>query len=490
MKKKKLLIAFIGILSAICTYAQPLVWSQNIQATSIDLRTAVVKLGQIPINAPSAGTVVVRFDGFAVIDVGDRVLFAASDNGDWGVNEGHVSIEVPSSDVNRKSFSHTMTYNISAGADTFYAVAFNSSVEADGNGIGSVYGHLTVEFFPSAGTAFAQCLPITFSGNVEGAPVVVKQAITNFPSAGKAVVRFDGFCISDVGDRIVLAASDIADWGVNDGNVTCEAYTTDENRNPFSHTRVYNVTAGADTFFAVAQNFVETDGNGSVSIYGHLTVEFFPDAGNAEVEYQVVSQSANLRGAPVTLATINFNAPSAGKAVVTFDGYCVSSAGDRIILAASNIADWGVNDGASSVEAFDSDINSNSFSHSRTYTVAAGSNTFYAVGENYVETDGSGSASIYGNFTLKFFPDAASGITESDNPANTFTVYPNPASETAFVVFENTGTYSVKLHDLAGREIIVPQQANEKTVALDLSLIPDGVYLLRVGESVRKIVKQ
>ncbi len=490
MKLKNLLATLATILGAFSAYAQPMVWSQNIQLTNTDFRTALVKAAEIAINAPGAGTVVTRFDGTALIDVGDRMLFAASDNADWGVNEGHVSIEVPSSDINRKSFSHTMSYNVTGGADTFYAVVQASGVEAAGNGMGSVYGHFTVEFFPAAGAASAQCLPVDFSGNVEGAPVVVKQAVANFPSSGKAVVRFDGFCISDVGDRIILAASDVEDWGVNDGSVSCEAYNTDENRNPFSHTRVYNVTAGADTFFAVAQNYVETDGNGTANIYGHLTVEFFPDAGDADVEYQTVSQTSNLRGAPVTLATINYTAPSAGKVLVTFDGKCSSSDGDRIILAASDVADWGINDGACSVEAFDSDINTSSFSHSRTYSVSAGSNTFYAVGENYVETDGSGSASVYASFTLKFFPDAPSGVSEVNNPAGTFSVYPNPVSETALVVFHNSDTYAVTLFDLAGREVAVPQNVEGNMVTLNLSFVLNGVYLLQAGDSVRKIVKQ
>ncbi len=490
MKLRNLLAAFVTVLGALSAYAQPMVWSQNIQVTNNDFRTNVVKVGEVAINTPSAGTVVVRFDGTAIIDVGDRVVFAASDNADWGVNEGHVSIEVPSTDVNRKSFSHTMSYSVAAGADTFYAVVQASAVEANGNGIGSVYGHLTVEFFPSAGAASVQCLPVNFSGNLEGASVVVEQAIANFPSSGKAVVRFDGFCISDDGDRIVLAASDVADWGVNDGSVSCEAYNTDENRNPFSHTRVYNVTAGADTFFAVAENYVETDGNGTAYIYGHFTVEFFPDAGNADVEYQTVSQTASLRGAPVTLATISFTAPSAGKVLVNFDGKCTSSDGDRIVLAASNTTNWGINDGATSVEAFDSDVNGNSFSHSRTYTVSAGSNTFYAVGENYVETDGSGSASVYASFTLKFFPDVTSGLSEANNPASNFFVYPNPVSETALVIFDNSDTYPVTLYDLAGREVAVTQQAKDKVVTLNLSIVPNGIYLLRAGDSVRKIVKQ
>ena len=55
------------------------------------------------------------------------------------------------------------------------------------------------------------------------------------------------------------------------------------------------------------------------------------------------------------------------------------------------------------VEAKDSDVNQNSFSHTRVYNVSAGARTFYAVGHNYVEYDGTGIASVYGNITVLFY---------------------------------------------------------------------------------------
>ena len=106
-----------------------------------------------------------------------------------------------------------------------------------------------------------------------------------------------------------------------------------------------------------------------------------------------------------TLGQITINPPVSGKVIVSFDGMCFSSPGDRIILAASNTPSWGANDGNVAVEAFDNDINTNPFSHTRVYDISPGSNTFYAVGQNYIETDGTGIASVYGSFTLIFFPE-------------------------------------------------------------------------------------
>ena len=168
--------------------------------------------------------------------------------------------------------------------------------------------------------------------NVRGSAVVVGQLDVDIPSSGYVEVHFDGICVADVGDRIVLAASDIPDWGPNDGNVSVEAVNTDINTIPFSHTRVYPVTAGSQSFYAVAQNYVEIDGSGIASIYASLTVRFFPDnPGSASVAFQGIDETGiNVRGNPVAIGHITLNTSSAGKAVVHFDGMCVAAEKERI----------------------------------------------------------------------------------------------------------------------------------------------------------------
>ena len=93
-------------------------------------------------------------------------------------------------------------------------------------------------------------------------------------------MRFDGQIYSTPGDAIILAASDAPSWSTNDGNVAVEAMDSDIRINSFSHTSVYNVVAGEQTFYAIAHNYVETDGDAEVSIYGSLTVEFIPSGDN------------------------------------------------------------------------------------------------------------------------------------------------------------------------------------------------------------------
>jgi len=276
-------------------------------------------------------------------------------------------------------------------------------LETDGTGLASIYGSLTVKFIPASGSIVA------FAGinrtGVNLTNVTSVGTVTINPSvSGKAIVRFDGFCVSTPGDRIVLAASNTTNWGINDGNVNIEAINSDLNTKTFSHTRVYDVSPGSRTFYAVAQNYAETDGTGIASVYGSLTVQFVPNT-DASVAFQGINRSSLNLSSSTTLNQITINPAVSGRVLVWFDGLCVSSPGDNIILAASNSTSWGVNDGNVSVESINSDLDRNSFSHTRVYTITPGSRTFYAVGHNYVETAGTGIASVYGSITVQFFPD-------------------------------------------------------------------------------------
>jgi hypothetical protein len=98
----------------------------------------------------------------------------------------------------------------------------------------------------------------------------------NAPTSGWVVVRFDGSAYADTGDDLVLAASDTATWNTNDSSVSF--YSDNKNYpHPFSHTRVYTVSSGSKTFYAVAQNWVKLGGDGKADIYGTLTATFYPN---------------------------------------------------------------------------------------------------------------------------------------------------------------------------------------------------------------------
>ena len=241
------------------------------------------------------------------------------------------------------------------------------------------------------------------------APTTVLGSVTiNVPSDGKVEVRFNGYCIADTNDMIVLAASDVPDWDVNDGNIGVFAHDIDVDKLSFSHSRVYNVSAGSKTFYAVGQNYVCTDGSGFSSVYGMLSVIYFPDTSDAILDHAGFDYNGNVRGAPVAVQSVNINPTVPGKVVVRFDGLCTPDVGDRIYLAASNSTTWGPFDGSVYVENDNPSVcfGDIPFSHTRVYSITPGFYTFYAVAENATEMNGSGDIAIYASLTVSFYPDA------------------------------------------------------------------------------------
>ena len=118
MKTKILPLVLIFSFFAVISQAQSLVWHQSIQYSG-NLRGAPVALSQQIVDFPSAGKVVVHFDGMFTADDGDRIVLAASNEPYWGTNNDNIGMLVPDAAANRRSFSHTRSYDVVAGADTF-----------------------------------------------------------------------------------------------------------------------------------------------------------------------------------------------------------------------------------------------------------------------------------------------------------------------------------------------------------------------------------
>jgi hypothetical protein len=223
---------------------------------------------------------------------------------------------------------------------------------------------------------------------------------------------------------------------------------------------MYSIGPGSHDFYAVAENFVEMDGDGIASFYGSLTVEFFPtSAGEAFVQHTGVSQTnVYVRGAPVVMDSLVISPTELGTAVVRYEGLCVSDVGDRIVLAASDERDWESNDGNVAAEAISGDLQFNCFSHTRAYTIAAGSHTFYAVCENFVETAGSGIASNYGSLSVEFFPGVVLAVGDEGTMHAPFALkqnYPNPFNPLTHISFSVSvpGLVELQVYDVSGRPV-------------------------------------
>lgn len=464
MNTKLKLFGFLilAILVALPCSAQVQVWHQDVQQVSVNLRGSAVVLGQRTIDVTAAGKVLVQFDGNCVSTDGDRIVLAASNNGAWGFNDGHVAVEAYNSDINRHSFTHSRMYEVGAGSHTFYAVGQNI-VETDGTGIASVYASLTIKFFPNEiGGAFVSHTGIVDTNNdVRGHLEIIEQVDLVFPGPGEVLVRFEGMCVSDPGDRIYLLASNSLNLSSGDGLTLTEALNTDVNTRVFCHSRRYPVGGGLDSFFALAENAIETGGDGVISLYGSFTVEYFPsDTDAVFLQHTGVRQSnVDVEGAAVTMGQLTINPTIRGTAVVRYEGLCLSSPGDRIIMAASNNENWSANAGAVSAEAVSTDLNTNGFSHTRAYEIEPGPATFYAVCQNYVETAGTGVASNYASLSVEFFADpSASAVLDESIVRASFdleTNYPNPFNPATTIAYSLTEPAAVTLRvfDLLGREV-------------------------------------
>jgi hypothetical protein len=471
-----------------------------IDQANISLRGGVKEVGKVTLSAPGPGKVIVRFDGVCYSSPGDRVMLAASNTLGWGMNDGCVEVESVSDEINSNTFSHTRAYDVIAGDHNFYAVAENI-FETDGSGIASIYGHLTAEWYPEEpGKPFARHIGF-FSENipVEGGPVPFNVLTVNAPEAGKVLVRFDGKCVSSYGDLMYFAASNNLAWTNYEGSTSNEVIDNDLNRFSFSHARVYDVPPGNHSYYAIAENFFETYGNGFASIYGSLTAIYYPNSSAAKVTSIPVSTpfGVNIEGPVVNMAQSTVNAPVAGKMVVNLAGTGLGSFGDKIRIGVANTQIWEPLDGSITFRPYSSDLNRTSFSHTRVYDVAPGNHTYNALIQNIEHFEGSGLAVVYANMNIEFFPDGSvttaepmmlQSILVSPNPATDFVQVEIPdliAEEAQFQMFDQAGRLIHVLHKSASEPL--------QHIRWDLSTLPGGLYFIQVkhdsGTIVRKLVK-
>lgn len=492
-----LVLATIMLGSAAPCAAQSATWHQGISKSDVVLRGAPVVLGQMTVNIPASGNVVVHFDGLCVSTVGDRIVLAASNTASWGVNEGNVSVKAAGANADENSFSHSQLYSVTAGTYTFYAVGENY-VDLGGTGIASIYGSLTVKYFDEVfGSAFARVQPVIQTGiNLRGAPVVVGQQTIDLSFDGYVLVRFDGVCVSSLGDRMVMAASNTPTWSPNDGNVNFAAASANQDRNSFSHSRLYAVTSGVYTYYAVAENYVDVGGTGIGTIYGNLTVEYFPNAvSGAQVNQSIIfANNVDVRTAVTTLGQVDITVPDSGRVMVHFDGTCISTGGDMIVLAASNTTNWGVNDGNVSLEAYGATGNL-PFSHTRVYDVAAGSHTFYAVAQNYVDLGGTGRIFAFGSLSVEYIPGLAPlDVANRDRVPAAYQLeqnYPNPFNPSTRIEFSlvRASQVSLDVFNIAGQKVTTlvkgRQAAGPHAITWDGTdhagkQVASGIYLYRL----------
>ncbi|MBP6732142.1 MAG: T9SS type A sorting domain-containing protein [Chitinophagales bacterium] len=493
MKKSYAITSFI----LLCLWAftasgsEPSVKQTIVNVTNANMRLASpMVLNTVIFDVPVAGRIILRFDGYCVSDSGDRIILAASNTPNWTPDDGNVGVLAPHQGFKRRAFSHTRVYDVAMGLDTFYAVGQNY-VDKNGSGIASVYGHLTLEYFPVTGPALVIDSNINFSGDVRSVQRVLAKVFSPLEPAGKVLVHMDGQLYSEPGDRIMLTAANMPSWLVDAGSVAAMALSSTQRLSTFSHSRVYAQNASPDTFYAVAKNVVNQQGSGTVGVSGNLSAVFYPTAGIATIDVRsILEDDLDARGAAVAFDSITINAPVDGFALAQLDGYCTTSVGDEMLFAVNDRPDWEVNEGHITVSAPYTNNVFSTLSHSRLFPVTAGTHTFYSVVENTGLTGGNGLADILANFTVKFYPEINVGIQEA-KAASSFNIYPNPANDVLMILFnDNNHTEKIEITDIAGRVVQAVQTEGNAQMQLNISQLPAGVYLVRSKNFTRKLVKQ
>jgi hypothetical protein len=483
---KKVFTLLVFVLFALTMFGQE-VFHARVDKTDLSLRGTPVVLAQVTVTATVAGKVMVRFDGDCISTPGDRIVLAASRVPNWGGSANSVYVKAMSTDLNSNVFSHTRVYDVAPGVHTFYAVAENYA-ETTGSGKASIYGSLTAELFTEVpGKAFVRHQNIAESNfNVEGAPVILAEQSIDVTTPGKVVVRFDGLCISNDGDLIMLAASNTPGWSSYDGSSSIEIPNDDFNKNCFAHVRTYDVTPGDYKYYAVIENYYEIYGNGIASVLGSLTVTFYPNNAPVEVTHTYITQFGTVVDvAPVSLGEVAIDAPVAGKVILNFTGTCIGSFGDYIKLAASDTPNWSANDGNIGFEPFSSDRNRTSFSHTRAYDVAPGVHPFYAVVQNVQEFFGSGLVVVYGALNATFYPSETVAATTPELLRD-LVATPNPVTDvlTVSAAAFASEAFDFRVVDMRGSVLQQWHHAantGSDRIAIPVAHLPSGVYMLQVA---------
>lgn len=87
-------------------------------------------------------------------------------------------------------------------------------------------------------------------------------------------------------------------------------------------------------------------------------------------------------------------------------------------------------------------------------------------------------------------PSKTLSLNDNNIVTNSLKIYPNPVNSTVTIDNPNNGTTEIKVFDLNGRLIKnVPFNTNDKNISLNVSDLIKGNYIVKIGNSVSKIIK-
>ncbi|MGB3080996.1 MAG: T9SS type A sorting domain-containing protein, partial [Saprospiraceae bacterium] len=86
---------------------------------------------------------------------------------------------------------------------------------------------------------------------------------------------------------------------------------------------------------------------------------------------------------------------------------------------------------------------------------------------------------------------SATATNEITATKNTFDLYPNPAKDEIHLSFKNSGdpVKDIQILDLNGHTLKEFRDNGKEEMNIDISTFPVNVYWVKVGESVKRVVK-
>jgi len=119
--------------------------------------------------------------------------------------------------------------------------------------------------------------------------------------------------------------------------------------------------------------------------------------------------------------------------------------------------------------------------------VNAGPVTFYTAGVAAASWISIPAGNVY-TTSLAINPDTLVGITEDDRQINVFNVYPNPVDQYLYIISSETQTKSINIvmMNFAGQDVFNVSEYRNNPISIDVSKIPNGLYLLNINNSFYK----
>src|SRR5690606_12709269 len=80
-------------------------------------------------------------------------------------------------------------------------------------------------------------------------------------------------------------------------------------------------------------------------------------------------------------------------------------------------------------------------------------------------------------------------VNEQDFIENNIDVYPNPTTDKIIISRKQNTPLNIDFYNLTGK-LLLSENMTENNHILDLSNYPKGIYMLKIGNEMKKIIKQ